>query len=107
MLFNNARCRALTPEYVNSATGLELHQFKWLGGDALIGELPHRWNHLVGYDPPRRTWRSCISRSAGHTSPSTATASTPRAWRAEREAMLYAEERSPRAAAKSASGQPV
>ena len=29
------------------------------------------------------------------------------AWRAEREAMLYAEERSPRAAAKSASGQSV
>jgi hypothetical protein len=54
MLFNNARCRALTPEYVNRATGLELHQFKWLGDDSLIGELPHRWNHLVGYDAPSR-----------------------------------------------------
>ena len=50
MLFNNARCRALSTEYVNRATGLELHQFKWLGDDELIGELPHRWNHLVGYD---------------------------------------------------------
>lgn len=50
MLFNNAKCRALTPEFVNTATGLELHQFKWLGNDELIGELPHRWNHLVGYD---------------------------------------------------------
>ncbi len=50
ILFNNARCRALTPDYVNHATGLELHQFKWLGDDSLIGELPHRWNHLVGYD---------------------------------------------------------
>lgn len=50
MLFNNAKCRALTPEYVNAATGLELHQFKWLGDDGLIGEIPHRWNHLVGYD---------------------------------------------------------
>ena len=50
MLFNNARCRALTPDYVNRASGLELHQFKWLGDDALIGELPPRWNHLVGYD---------------------------------------------------------
>jgi hypothetical protein len=49
MLFNNARCRALTPAYVNSASGLELHQFKWLAGDELIGELPRRWNHLVGY----------------------------------------------------------
>jgi hypothetical protein len=52
MLFNNSRCRALTPDYVNGATGLELHQFKWLAGDDLIGELPGRWNHLVGYDPP-------------------------------------------------------
>ncbi len=52
MLFNNAKCRALTPAYVNAATGLELHQFKWLGNDDLIGEIPHRWNHLVGYDAP-------------------------------------------------------
>ena len=53
MLMNCAKCVALTPEYVNTATGLELHQFKWLGNDALIGELPSRWNHLVGYDAPR------------------------------------------------------
>jgi hypothetical protein len=53
MLFNNARCNALTPEYVNAASGLELHQFKWLGNDDLIGELPPTWNHLVGYDAPR------------------------------------------------------
>jgi lipopolysaccharide biosynthesis glycosyltransferase len=52
MLLNNSRCRALTPEYVNTATGLELHQFKWLDGDHCIGALPQRWNHLVGYDPP-------------------------------------------------------
>ena len=54
MLFNNPRCRALTPDYVNNATGLELHQFKWLGGDEEIGSLPLAWNHLVGvydYDP--------------------------------------------------------
>jgi hypothetical protein len=53
ILFNNARCRALTPEYVNKASGLELHQFKWLGNDDLIGALPDRWNHLVGYNPAR------------------------------------------------------
>ncbi len=53
MLFNNARCTALTPEYVNTASGLALHQFKWLGNDSLIGALPSRWNHLVGYDAPR------------------------------------------------------
>jgi hypothetical protein len=54
MLFNNVRCTALTPDYVNTATGLELHQFKWLGDDNLIGALPNRWNHLVGYDAPRK-----------------------------------------------------
>ncbi|MDH5535941.1 MAG: glycosyltransferase [Betaproteobacteria bacterium] len=53
MLFNNAKCRTLTPEYVNKAPGLELHQFTWLESDALIGGLPGRWNHLVGYNPPR------------------------------------------------------
>lgn len=52
MLFNNAKCRALTPEYVGTASGLELHQFKWLEDENLIGEIPHRWNHLVGYDAP-------------------------------------------------------
>ncbi|MDA1089840.1 MAG: glycosyltransferase [Proteobacteria bacterium] len=50
MLFNNAKCRALSPEFVNTATGLELHRFQWLGDDNLIGDIPHRWNHLVGYD---------------------------------------------------------
>lgn len=54
ILFNNARCRALTPEYVNKASGLDLHQFKWLGNDDLIGALPDRWNHLVGYNQPRK-----------------------------------------------------
>jgi hypothetical protein len=53
MLFNNAKCRALTSDYVNTASGLELHQFKWLASDDLIGEIPARWNHLVGYHPPR------------------------------------------------------
>jgi hypothetical protein len=46
MLLNNERCRALTPEYVNSATGLELHRFKWIEDEA-IGELALAWNWLV------------------------------------------------------------
>ena len=50
MLFNNERCRALTPEYVNSASGLELHRFAWTE-DRLIGDLRREWNWLVGeYD---------------------------------------------------------
>ena len=48
MLFNGSRCTALTPDYVNKASGLELHRFHWLGDDSLIGALPmERWNHLV------------------------------------------------------------
>ena len=47
MLLNNARCTALTPQYVNGATGLELHRFAWTE-DSLIGSLPLEWNWLVG-----------------------------------------------------------
>jgi hypothetical protein len=47
MLFNNERCRALSADYVNSASGLELHRFAWID-DASIGELPLEWNWLVG-----------------------------------------------------------
>jgi hypothetical protein len=46
MIFNNERCRALSPEYVNSASGLELHRFSWTD-DAVIGNLPREWNWLV------------------------------------------------------------
>jgi hypothetical protein len=46
MLFNNARCAALTADYVNKATGLELQRFQWLR-DEEIGELPLEWNWLV------------------------------------------------------------
>jgi len=49
MLFNNEKCKLLTPEYVNAADGLFLHQFKWLP-DEEIGYLPKTWNHLVDYD---------------------------------------------------------
>ncbi|MEM9682976.1 MAG: glycosyltransferase [Pseudomonadota bacterium] len=51
MLMNCARGTTLTPDYVNTASGLELHRFHWLDGDHMIGEIPHRWNHLVDYDP--------------------------------------------------------
>ena len=51
MVFNNSKCRKLTPEYVNNATGLELHQFHWTDEEAVV-ELPKEWNHLVGeYEP--------------------------------------------------------
>lgn len=45
--------RILSPEFFNSASGLELHRFAWLNDDE-IGELDIRWNWLVGdyQDPP-------------------------------------------------------
>ena len=46
VMFNNERCRALTPAYVNSATPSDLHRFAWLD-DQFIGELPLEWNWLV------------------------------------------------------------
>ena len=49
MLFNcsHHHTRRLTPEYVNTASGLELHQFKWTEEER-VGEIPKEWNWLVG-----------------------------------------------------------
>jgi lipopolysaccharide biosynthesis glycosyltransferase len=49
IIFNNSKCKSLTLDYVNHASGLDLHQFKWITEDQ-IGELPSYWNHLVGHD---------------------------------------------------------
>ena len=47
MIFNNAKCKILTPKLVSKAHGLYLHQFKWTN-EKLIGSLPKNWNILVG-----------------------------------------------------------
>lgn len=52
MVFNNKKCRALTRDYVNTATGAELHQFAWVP-DREIGHLPLAWNYLC--DEPNQT----------------------------------------------------
>jgi hypothetical protein len=53
MLLNCPRCTALTPAYVNTASGLELHRFEWLAPGEEIGALPmDRWNHLIDVQPP-------------------------------------------------------
>ncbi len=46
MIFNNALCRELTPEYIEKNSPQKL---EWADK---IGELPTEWNHLVGYDKP-------------------------------------------------------
>ena len=89
-LFNNARCRALSPEYVNAASGLELHQFKWLADDRLIGALPSRWNHLVGYDAPRADAALVHYTLGGPYFDEYSNCEYSREWFAERAAMLHA-----------------
>ncbi|MCA0199449.1 MAG: glycosyltransferase [Proteobacteria bacterium] len=92
ILFNNAKCKALTPDYVNSATGLELHQFKWLGNDALIGEIPHRWNHLVDYDPTVPADQTSLLHytEGGPYFEAYKNCSYADVWRTERDRMLFA-----------------
>lgn len=93
MLFNNARCRMLSPEYVNRASGLELHQFKWLDNDELIGALPDTWNHLVGYNPPRQDASLVHFTLGGPYFPQYKDCEYAPAWFAERDAMLHAGQR--------------
>ena len=94
MLFNNAKCRALTPDYVNTASGLELHQFKWLGNDDLIGALPERWNHLVGYSAPRKDAALVHYTLGGPYFPEFRGCEYSKEWFAERDAMLLVAGRS-------------
>lgn len=92
ILFNNAKCAALTPDYVNGATGLQLHQFKWLGDDTLIGDIPHRWNHLVDYDPavPPGDVSLLHYTEGGPYFAAYRTCGYADAWFAERDRMLFA-----------------
>ena len=45
MLFNNEKCKVLTPEYIENGTGL--HTITWANK---IGDIPAEWNFLSGYD---------------------------------------------------------
>jgi hypothetical protein len=94
MLMNCARCKALTPQFVNTASGLELHQFKWLENEDLIGALPSRWNHLVGYDAPRRDAALVHFTIGGPWFPEYRDSEYAPEWFGEREAMLSAQGKS-------------
>jgi hypothetical protein len=93
MLFNCAKCTALTPDYVNMASGLELHQFKWLGDDDLIGEIPDAWNHLVGYQDPRKGMSLVHYTVGGPYFNEYRDCEYSEEWNREREAMLCCEQR--------------
>lgn len=94
MLFNNAKCRALTPDYVNTASGLELHQFRWLESEDLVGGLPSCWNHLVGYDPPRKDAALVHYTQGGPYFPDYRDCEYAEDWFEERRRATYCEQRS-------------
>jgi len=50
MLMNTSKCAKLSRHYIHNASGLELHQFKWLE-DNQVGGLPLEWNWLAGEYP--------------------------------------------------------
>ena len=46
MVFNNEKCKILSPDIVNNSTPAYLHRMGWATS---IGNLHHTWNYLVGY----------------------------------------------------------
>jgi hypothetical protein len=89
MVFRNDRCRALTPEFVNTATGLELHRFLWLR-DEEVGSLPLDFNWLVGEYAPNPEARMLHFTLGGPWLPGYENVDHATEWFAERAAMLGA-----------------
>lgn len=84
---------ALTAEFVQAATGAQLHRFTWLD-DNLIGELPIEWNWLpdeFGANPEAKLLHFTLGTPCFHEF-----ATTPMAdeWHRERMLMDYSEQRS-------------
>ena len=86
MLFNNAKCRALTQQLVNTANGLYLHQFKWA---ETVGKLDHAWNHLVGEYAPNQDVKIAHFTLGGPWFPEYAHCEYAQDWRKEVELMLH------------------
>ena len=57
VVYNNKKCKILTPIFIEKANGLYLHQFKWTK-DELIGSLPKEWNILVGEQKIPKNFKS-------------------------------------------------
>lgn len=84
MLFNNERCKILTPDFVERSS--DLHRIGW-AKDEDIGEFPSNWNHLVGYDLPNND-ASLIHYTQGVPAfPETQDCEHAEAWRREHQAM--------------------
>jgi len=90
MVFNNAKCTTLTPEYVNTATGLQLHRFEWLRDQDAIGSLPLDWNWLVGEYSRNDDAKMLHFTTGGPWFPDCEDVDYAEEWRLERAAMLTA-----------------
>jgi hypothetical protein len=86
MVFQNDRCRVLTPAFVNQATGLELHRLLWAG--EAVGSLPLEWNHLVGEYAPDASAKALHWTLGGPWFPGFRDTDHADLWRAERDDML-------------------
>lgn len=64
MLFNNEKCRHLTPALINNAEPSYLHQLKWVS-DKNVGSLPVKWNYLVGYYNNNRDYANVLHYTDG------------------------------------------
>lgn len=89
MVFNAQHCRALTPAYVNTASGLDLHRFHWTTDDQ-IGALPLDWNWLVGEYGPHAEAKNLHWTLGGPWFSDYALAPHAERWYAERDRMLKA-----------------
>ncbi len=51
MLMNCKKCKALTVDYVNRSSGLDLHRFNWLENEEEVGQIKgDGWNQLLTND---------------------------------------------------------
>lgn len=80
MVFDNARCKILTPEYVQE----NAKKLLGLGWASSVGlDLPAEWNHLVGYDTPRLDAKLVHFTMGVPCWPETANSEYAAAWQAE------------------------
>lgn len=87
MVFRNAQCRTLTPEYVNTASAADLHRLAWVPEDQ-IGHLPLEWNWLVGEYVPKPDAKNLHWTIGGPWFPAYAQTDHADLWRAARAAAL-------------------
>lgn len=60
MLMNCSKCNDLTLDYVNTASGLDLHRFNWLESDKAIGNLSGSWNTLIDSNFKKKSYDASL-----------------------------------------------